>query len=512
MARSEDDASREPRALNDRQLSPEDVRAPDLDPVEVAGEEQGEESVPQQVALGQRVRDWRTLLSFGVALAVLVVAVFKAGIDWGTTLHTLRTANPALFALAVVAYYASFPIRTHRWRRLMHNANHGDVRERIDHFPLWDLTQILYLSWFVNVIMPLKLGDVYRAYLARRWMGVSLSRTMGALLAERILDLMVLFPLLVAAAFLAFRATLFTAHNELIRYAILGGLALAVIAGAVLVVIWRAGESVLRVLPRRLHDIYRHFRHGAVSAFGHEAPSLIGQTVVVWLLEGTRLACVLWALGLLAPGKIGPAAAVFLALGSSVLTALPLTPGGLGVVDTFVVAGLVLLDVAGGKSTAVAADMLDRLISYMSIAVIGFFVYALSDKAHAAPRRLMTRASVARPQSTVLPAQQPQPSDVQPGMVRGTVGEREAGARQGMTSFLSRYGRAVVVGLSTLILSYLTLALLTFVIDRTVLTYTHRLLLHGVLLPVTWFSLAMLLTVVLLTRMSQRMSRHTTIS
>lgn len=353
-----------------------------LKPSEVAEEAQIEDEMPQQVSLGARFRDPRTLLSFGIALVILAVAVIKAGIDWNTTLHTLRSANLALFAMAFVAYYASFPIRTHRWRRLMHNANHGDVQERIDHFPLWDLTQILYLSWFVNVIVPFKLGDVYRAYLARRWIGVSLSRTIGALLAERILDLVVLFPLLLVAAVLTFQAKLFAAHDDIIGGALLAGLVLSVVAGAILVVIWRAGESILRVLPHRLHDIYRLFRHGAVNAFGHELPALVGQTAVVWLLEGTRLACVLWALGLIAPGKIGPAAAIFLALGSSVLTALPLTPGGLGVVDAFVVTGLVLLNVSGGKSTAVAADMLDRLISYMSIAVIGFFVYAFTNKAH----------------------------------------------------------------------------------------------------------------------------------
>jgi uncharacterized protein (TIRG00374 family) len=259
------------------------------------------------------------------------------------------------------------------------------LQRAIDRYPLWDLTQILYLSWFANVIIPAKLGDVYRAYLARRWIGVSLSRTVGNILAERILDLIVLCPLLLAAAFLTFQSRLFSAHDSLIGLALLVGLGLAVVAGAVLVFMWRAGESVLRVLPRRLHDIYLHFRHGAVSSFGNEAPTLIGQTVVIWLMEGARLTCILAALGLLAPGKVGPAAALFLALGSSVLTTLPLTPGGLGVVETFIVAVLVLLDVSGGKSTGAAVAVLDRLISYMSIAVFGFLLYALSNKARATP-------------------------------------------------------------------------------------------------------------------------------
>lgn len=366
-------------------LSSDAISAMDLAPDEVAEEEQLEDEVPKQVAIGKRFGDWRTLLSFGIAVAILVFAISKAGINWSSTLHTLGGTNLILFALAFVVYYASFPIRTHRWRRLMHNSNHGPLREKIDHFPLWDLTQILYLSWFANVIVPAKLGDVYRAFLARRWLGVSMSRTVGTILAERILDLIVLFPLLLASAFLTFQAKLFSAHDSKISLALLFGLALAVVAGAVLAIIWRAGDSMLRVLPHRFHDIYTHFRHGAIASFGDEAPSLVGQTVVVWLLEGARLTCVLWALGLLSPGKVGPAAALFIALGSSVLTTLPLTPGGLGIVDTFIPIVLTTLGVHGGFSTGAAASVLDRIISYLSIAVIGFIVYVFTDKARRAP-------------------------------------------------------------------------------------------------------------------------------
>jgi glycosyltransferase 2 family protein len=366
-------------------LSPQAIQALDLAPDEVAEEEQLEEEVPRQVAIGKRLGDWRTLLSFGIAAAILVFAVGKAGINWDTALHTLRHANLGLFVLAVVVYYASFPIRTYRWRCLMRNANHGALQHKIARFPLIDLTQILYLSWFANVVIPAKLGDVYRAYLARRWLGVSLSRTVGTILAERILDLVVLFPLLLVSALLTFQAKLLSKHDSKITYALLVGLILAVVAGAVLVVIWRAGDSVLRVLPHRVHDIYLHFRHGALHSFGNEAPALVGQTVAVWLLEGARLTCILWALGLLAPGKVGPMAALFLALGSSVLTTLPLTPGGLGFVEPFIFTVLALLGVAGGISTGAAVAVLDRIISYLSIAVIGFFLYALTDKAHVAP-------------------------------------------------------------------------------------------------------------------------------
>ncbi len=384
------DASQDPAAAphNVHHLTSDEIRSLDLEPEEVAEEEQLEDEVPQRVAIGKRFGDWRTWLSFAIAAGILILAISKSNINWLNVLHTLGHANKLAFILAFAIYYASFPIRTHRWRRLMHNANHGALRDTIDRFPLWDLTQILYLSWFANVVVPAKLGDVYRAFLARRWLGLSMSRTVGTILAERILDLLVLFPLLVISAFLSFQSRLFSTTDTRIRLALIFGLVLAVVAGLILAVIWRAGDRVLRFMPHRLHDMYMHFRHGAITSFGNEAPKLVGQTIVVWLMEGGRLLCILWALNLFVPGKVGPAAALFIALGSSVLTTLPLTPGGLGFVDLFIPTVLVLLGVQGGAATGVAAGVLDRLISYMSIAVIGFIIYAVTDKAHSAPAQV----------------------------------------------------------------------------------------------------------------------------
>ncbi len=354
-----------------------------------------------QVALGKRFGDWRTWLSFAVALAILVLAVTKAGIRWDLALRAMGHANPAWFALAFAVYYATFPLRGTRWRLLLRNAN-GDnpaLWRAVDRSSLWGLTRIVYLSYFANAVVPAKLGDIYRAYLARRDLGVSLSRTVGTILAERILDLVVLFPLLAAAAVLTFRARLFSAHDPTIRVALLVGLGLAVAASAVLVIVWLADESVLRVLPHRFHDVYAHFRHGALRSFGRDTPLLGGQTVVIWLLEGARFACILAALGLLAPLNgghgVGLDAALFLALGSTVLTTLPLTPAGLGLVEPFIFTVLALLAVPGGVTTGAAVAVLERIVSYLSIAVFGFVLYVVSNRARPASVRLAPTATAA---------------------------------------------------------------------------------------------------------------------
>jgi uncharacterized protein (TIRG00374 family) len=60
------------------------------------------------------------------------------------------------------------------------------------------------------------------------------------------------------------------------------------------------------------------------------------------------------------------------------LNTLPLTPGGLGVVETFIVAILVILAVPGGPSTGAAVVVLDRRITYLNIVVIGVGLYVFT--------------------------------------------------------------------------------------------------------------------------------------
>ena len=70
---------------------------------------------------------------------------------------------------------------------------------------MWGLGQIIFLSWFANCVVPAKLGDAYRAYLLKKDANVGFSKTIGTILAERIIDMIILFVLLAGAALLVIR-------------------------------------------------------------------------------------------------------------------------------------------------------------------------------------------------------------------------------------------------------------------------------------------------------------------
>ena len=150
------------------------------------------------MSLGRRLRQPRTILSLLLPI-ILLVLVFRVAlnVDVGELATGVSQANPLLLLAAFIVFYAGFPLRGLRWARLLRGSGF-----RIG---LKDATEILFLSWLVNCLVPAKLGDVYRAYLLKLNSHVSLSRTFGTVFIERILDLFAISVLGLAAGFWSFR-------------------------------------------------------------------------------------------------------------------------------------------------------------------------------------------------------------------------------------------------------------------------------------------------------------------
>jgi uncharacterized protein (TIRG00374 family) len=239
------------------------------------------------------------------------------------------------------------------------------------------LGEIIFLSWFANCLVPAKLGDAYRGYLLKRAANVSFSRTMGTVLAERIFDMLVLFILMLASGLRLFGDKL----PDIVEYLFVAGGVLVVIVVLALVTMRQFGRHVERLLPLRLRAFYARFEEGTLQSF-RNIPLILLLTIVVWAIEAARLWLILSALGLL---NVGLPVVIFTSLAASLLTTLPVTPAGLGLVETSVTGILVFLNSIGtiqGVSTSLAssAALLDRSISYWSVVVIGLIVYVLTRK------------------------------------------------------------------------------------------------------------------------------------
>ncbi|HEX9550738.1 MAG TPA: lysylphosphatidylglycerol synthase transmembrane domain-containing protein [Candidatus Limnocylindrales bacterium] len=334
------------------------------DPVEPEPEVSAE-----QLSLLGRLRQPRTIVSIVVPLTIIVIFVLLNQDQLGRVPGLILQANPALVALAFLIFYLGFPLRGFRWAKLLRGTGLR-IGTR-------DATEILFLSWLVNCIVPAKLGDVYRAWLLKINSTASLSRTFGTVFIERVLDLFAIAILGLAAGWWSFRDGLPPAIQAvfIIGLVVVGGLGLG------LFTMRNFGRRIFTALPLpgRLLEFYDRFEEGVFGAVELRAlPVFGGVTVAIWATEALRLFIVVQALSF-PEVQLGLSGAVFVALIGSLLTAVPLSPAGLGFVEAGVVG---VLTVAYGvplpEATAIA--LLDRVISVFSIIVLGSIAYAISAK------------------------------------------------------------------------------------------------------------------------------------
>lgn len=324
---------------------------------------------PDQLSLARRLRQPRTILSIAVPLAIIVIFAWLNRDQLGRVPGLILKANPGLVVLAFVIFYLGFPLRGFRWARLLRGTG-LPIATR-------DATEILFLSWLVNCIVPAKLGDVYRAWLLKINSTASLSRTFGTVFIERVLDLFAIATLGLAAGWWSFRDGLPPPIQAvfIVGFIVVGSL------GVGLFTMRNFGRRIITALPLpgRILEFYDRFEQGVFGAVGiRSIPLLGGVTVTIWATEALRLFFVVQALSF-ADVQLGLSGAVFVALIGSLLTAVPLSPAGLGFVEAGVVG---VLTVAYGvplpEATAIA--LLDRVISVFSIIALGSIAYAISSK------------------------------------------------------------------------------------------------------------------------------------
>ena len=331
-----------------------------------------EDQPAEQMSLLRRLRQPRTILSIVVPLVIIVIAGYLNGSALADVPRYVSEANPLLVLAAVAIYYAGFPLRGYRWKTLLKGAGYR-VGTR-------DATEILFLSWLVNCVVPAKLGDVYRAYLLKLNSPVSATRSLGTVFIERILDLFAIAILGLAAGCWRFRDSLGSLPWAM-QFIFVLGVSMVVVLAVLLIVMRNFGRRVMGALPlpRRAVVLYERFEEGVFNSVGLKGLPLLGLlTVTIWATEALRLGFVIMALGFPNLG-LGVSGVLFVALIGSLLTAVPLTPAGLGAVEGGV--GFVLVKVFGVLSgQAIAIILVDRAISVFTIVIFGSIAYVFSSK------------------------------------------------------------------------------------------------------------------------------------
>ncbi|MHB8671894.1 MAG: lysylphosphatidylglycerol synthase transmembrane domain-containing protein, partial [Acidimicrobiales bacterium] len=310
------------------------------------------------------------VVAFGLAavgVAVWVISGKRGEIaDAGSELTHLR---PGWLAAAVAAELASILAFAALQRRLLHA---GGVE-----VGLVPLTGITFAGNALQNSLPggAAVASVYAFRQFRRrgasdllstWMLIAVSVLSGGALA------------IVAGVGLAM------AEGQAAALGLVGAI-VGVLVLTVLAVVVAVRRGALRVVARRAIGISQRLVHRprgdprtivsdieaqllAVTPRRHDWLVSLALAILNWLWDASCL-----AMSFLAIGNAVPWRALLLAYGAAQLAAnLPITPGGLGVVEGSLTIALVAY--GGGRVGSVAAVLLYRIISFWGLLVVGWIV------------------------------------------------------------------------------------------------------------------------------------------
>jgi uncharacterized protein (TIRG00374 family) len=237
-------------------------------------------------------------------------------------------------------------------------------------------TQAIYVSLFANELVPMRLGELVRAYLASRWMGLPVGSLIPSMLVERLLDGVWL------ALGIAGTAMFVPLPQKLLRGVYISG---ALLAAAVLLfgyLLFRGPRRLAEVAPspitrhQQTWSITAFIRRTAIEASKIGSPRILALAAVfsVGLLTFQALAFWLVMVSYGLPLPLGPGLAVFLVVHLG--TSIPNTPANVGSFQFFTVLGLTLCGVE--KSMAAAFSVAVFLVLTLPLWVLGSVALARS--------------------------------------------------------------------------------------------------------------------------------------
>jgi uncharacterized protein (TIRG00374 family) len=297
-------------------------------------------------------------------IALVLLMSEHLEVSWAETWQAIQSSSPLWYFAAIAAHYCSFIFRATRWKILLQNAARTSATQLKSPSVIYCINAIL-IGLFINCVTWFRAGDAYRAYIYAEDTKSSFPRSMGTIVSDRVVDMAAVFILM--AVSMALLYTQGKVRPPLILIVASGILMFVVIISLATMALFRNWITIH--LPSRARGIYDRFHAGTLESLDR-TPLIFLLGLCSWLCEALRLLFVIQALNL----SVTLGLILFVPMANGLLSAIPLTPGGLGIVETGI-SGLLNLELT--MELALAVALVDRSISYASVIITGGFAFIL---------------------------------------------------------------------------------------------------------------------------------------
>ena len=291
---------------------------------------------------------------FALIQALVSVVALAAVVWWATNQEAPEIPSDAgaiWWLLASLALYAGATLaRAERWHHIIRLT--GVESSRKDTYAL---TTVGYMG---NNVLPARAGEMLRVVLLSTKTGAGKRTLLGTVVAERLLDLVVLAGIFLAVVYGVLSEADALPTDRPLLVAAIGAVVLAALIVALVVV---RRHHVFE----KVRDFLRPLSHAPRALLRREGIFLLGATLVVWIFEGSVYLTVANAVGL----DLAVTGAFYLVALTNFFAALPAAPGSIGTFDAAVAFGVKA--VGGTGSQAVTYLLMLRFILYVPITVVG---------------------------------------------------------------------------------------------------------------------------------------------
>lgn len=311
------------------------------------------------------IRNPQSAIGYLLAVAGLIWVLHD--VEFERLRSSFSHLNWRWIALAIACDILSYVCQGIRWQKLLKPI--GDISTI-------RATQAIYVGLFTNEILPMRLGELARAYLVSRWSAANFLTVIPSMMVERVFDG---FWLMVGIGLTALIVPL---PKYLLRAADVLGIGLVIASLILFYLITRqtnrnseTGTGLLASLNEKLSKALKGMgkTRGFYLSLAWSMPLLMFQGLAFWLV---MLGC-----GLHLPFWSGAAVFLIVHLG----TAIPNAPANIGAYQFFTVVGLTLFGV--DKSVATGFSMVVFLLLTAPLWVLGLIALSQSGTTLAKIRR-----------------------------------------------------------------------------------------------------------------------------
>lgn len=306
----------------------------------------------------------KLLKIFGsIFVSILFLTLLLKSVNVESIVQDIESFDKIYLIGAIAVFIAGYMFRTKRWLLMLSIHNQPPSFLKCAH--------ALFVSVAVNNVVPLRAGDALRAFGFNKFLGISTGTSLSSLMAERILDLVVLTFVLGLVLLVAPEISwgpfekggwMFLGVSAILTLGLVFSNKSRAVVDVVVSIICKIKPAFAEKISKIQRDVF-----DSLNAYSKRGLmlKLIGYSLLAWVAEGAVFYLV--ALGLAEIAN--PDASLMAFPIGTISTMIPSSPGYVGTFDYFVVKAMTFL--GNAESSAAAFAVIVHFIIWAPPIVLG---------------------------------------------------------------------------------------------------------------------------------------------